>query len=375
MIPFRRVVVCWTMMVACWLGAVYVDAANVEVVLRNTTSSTADFHFQPLPDYGLKGASAVTQVIQAKGQSKPSLMLPEAPIYQLRRTVSDGGERVFTVDLLSYSRRARDESGDHGPVPIDYRELVRMVTEQRTRSVPVTKYRSEVRMRNFTATKMVPETRTRSVNVTKYRSETRTRTVRKYDAMLRRYVDKQEQYVVQVPYTETVEQSYTVSVPETYEKTDTYTVQTPYTETIEQAYTVNVAKDQSTLKVGRLPEIDLATDGSSVMTSVDPDSRRRSLGVWLTDSRGALVSKVIAGTPATRLRRAGDAGQLPESRTYSLVANGDWILMVNDESVTSREEAVAAIQRSPRECHLLIRHGAKGPSEWFDVDLDFETAE
>ena len=142
-----------------------------------------------------------------------------------------------------------------------------MVPETKTRSVNVTKYRSEERTRTYTVTKCVPETKTRSVSVTKYRPEERTRNYtvttmvpeertrtytvtkmvpeqksRSVNVTKYRTESKTREYTVTrcVPETMTKEVSYTVMVPSQKEESYTVTVYDCVPETKTQSYTVRV---------------------------------------------------------------------------------------------------------------------------------------
>ena len=58
---------------------------------------------------------------------------------------------------------------------------------------------------------------------------------------------REETYQVCVPYTEQVEQAYTVQVPHTTMRTQSYQVCVPYTETVTQNYTVQVPYQEHVL--------------------------------------------------------------------------------------------------------------------------------
>ena len=61
-----------------------------------------------------------------------------------------------------------------------------------------------------------------------------------YTVMVPTYEDRTVEYTVMVPYSEEATRTYTVMVPSYSEKTVPYQVQVPYTENVEQQYTVMV---------------------------------------------------------------------------------------------------------------------------------------
>ncbi|GAB5515690.1 hypothetical protein [Rhodopirellula baltica] len=60
--------------------------------------------------------------------------------------------------------------------------------------------------------------------------------------------EREVNYTVLVPYTESVEQQYSVNVPVTMQREETYTVAVPYTEVMTQQYTVKVRQPDGTIK-------------------------------------------------------------------------------------------------------------------------------
>lgn len=253
---------------------------------------------------------------------------PELPRVSFRYNTLDN-TRSAVVILPSSDLRP---SADGSPAIVTFKKIVES-------------YHSEEKTRSYSVTKMVPETRTRTVSVTKYRSEERVRRVQVRDRATGRLVWRDQKYTLQVPSTEQREQTYTVTVPVTEEKTSTVTVQVPEA----------------------LLDIDGRNVSVTVITSSEGASRRRILGVGLSDVDGVLVTSVDGGSPASRTKAFGPDAD-PAAR-YALEPNVDRIVRINGEAVSTVKEAVAEVQKSPATCFLTVAGG--GRETTFEVELDF----
>lgn len=173
------------------------------------------------------------------------------------------------------------------------------------------------------------------------------RRVQERDPATGRLVWRDKKYTVQVPYTEQQEQTYTVSVPVSAEKTSTYTVQVPVTEA----------------------ELDI--DGQSVSATVISASeradRRRLLGVTLADVNGVLVRGVESGSAAMRMKAFGPDAD--PAKRYALEPNIDRLVRINGQAVSTVQQAVAEVQKSPPTCFLTV--ASLGRETTFEVELDF----
>lgn len=301
--------------------------AATEFLLRNDLDRTARFDFVQSTSWW-RGEDLVASAWVQPDLSE-RVRLPELPSVSFRYTTLDNTRSEVVVLPPSDLR----PSGDGSPARVTFKGIVQ-------------KYRSEERTRTYTVTTMVPETKTRMVNVTKYRSEERVRRVRERDPGTGRLVWRDQKYTVLVPYTEQQEQTYTTSVPVSAEKTMTYTVQVPVTEA--------------------LLDIDGRPVSVAVITTEGGDGQRRILGVTLADVQGVVVRSVAPGSPATRMKEFGPKADL--SKRHALEPNVDRIVRINGQVVSTVQQAVAEVQKSPATCFLTV--ASRGRETTFEVDLD-----
>ena len=240
--------------------------------------------------------------------------------------------------LQLYADGARQPLGK-----FDFHELLR--GKQGSELTLETLFHTEERTAVLNVAKMVPETRTRTEQRTKWTTETRQRTVRRFNRRTGRWDLATEDYPVRVPITETVEVPYTVMVP-TYEQ-------------VERTYTVEVPEHHLKLRVnGEVQEI--APD-----QEVDPDNRRRYLGVRLANAKdgGVIVTRVDAGSPATQMRIHNSATQ----NRFAFDPGYDVITHVNGMPVTTTQDVIAAVNVSPPTIVLRVHEHRRGRT------LDYET--
>ena len=303
--------------------------AATEFLLENDLDKTARFDFRQSTSWWQGDDFHVSAWVQPNLRERVKLP-PELPRVSFRYTTLDNTRSAVVVLPPSDLR----PSADGSPAIVTFKKIVES-------------YRSEEKTRSYTVTKMVPETRTRTVSVTKYRSEERVRRVQVRDPATGRLVWRDQKYTVQVPSTEQREQTYTVTVPVTEEKTSTVTVQVPVTEA--------------------LLDIDGRDVSATVIISGEGASRRRILGVGLSDVDGVLVTSVDGGSPATRMKAFGPDAD-PAAR-YALEPNVDRIVRINGAAVSTVKETVAEVQKSPATCFLTVAGG--GRQTTFEVELDF----
>lgn len=297
-------------------------------MLRNDVGETARFDFLGTGlDWRGRGPLVPPKWVQPGRQAEVSL--PDRDTVAFRYTTLNN--RASSTILWQPQQALA--SINPKPVTVTFKGISeRMVTEERTRTMSVTK--------------QVPETRTKKVTVTKYRDEQRVRKVAVRDPATGRVTYRDERYTVRVPYTEEVEQTFTVNVPIMEQKTQTYTVQVPMSEAVFDIGGTAVT--------------------APVLFAAGGDGPRRILGVTLGDVNGALVTGVDAGSPATRMRLFGPDAD--ENKRYALEPNVDRIVRINGSAVRTGAEVAAAVQKSPATCIVTVSN--RTGEETFEVELE-----
>lgn len=211
--------------------------------------------------------------------------------------------------------------------------------EEKTRTIPVAKTRTETRTRTYTVTRMVPEQRTREV--TKYEPRTGK------------------------PYL--VTENYTVMVPVYENKTQEYTVSVPYTEEVEQTYTVMVPRHELVVKNNGEDQPVQQLVGSDENFEGDYDKRERVLGVTLRKGRnGVVVTKVAQGSAATRMRLVSR----PEAGNFTFQLDSDEITHINGQPVLTVTEAIEAVQNSPPTITLSVHEWRRNCHRTYQTYLE-----